>query len=216
MISGQMQALSVFKKRVVVVDDLQAINVLSHVVEHSSSFKFIKGYSSMEEAIKNLRYDKPDIILTEIELEGVSGIDGIFEIHKMNTGIDIIVYSRITSIELVRNAFANGAIGYLLKQEVNMKFMDYLVELIQGGSPISPTPARMLVNSMRRNTASPLSYRETEVLKLLSKGNTYSEMADILCISKDTTKTHLRNIYRKLGVSSRSMVIKVAMEERLI
>jgi DNA-binding CsgD family transcriptional regulator len=94
--------------------------------------------------------------------------------------------------------------------------LNYLDELIEGGSPLSPIAARFLVESYRRNPSSPLSFRETEIIRLVAKGNTYTQIASSLSISKETSKTHLKNIYKKLGVNSKSHAIKRVVEDRLI
>lgn len=216
MISGITSSVSNFRKRVILIDTPDHTSIFKFLIESSKKYKVIETYTTVEAAIANLKYDKPDIIISEIELEGLNGLDGIIEIHKFNQGIEVIMCTHINNRDAILQAFSNGASGYLWKDECHSRFVDLIDELDMGGSPITPKPARMLVQSMRRNPSSPLSFRETEILKLLSKGNTYSEMAVILGISKETTKTHLRNIYRKLDVKSRSSVIKVAMEERLI
>jgi DNA-binding NarL/FixJ family response regulator len=216
MISGIASSVSNFRKRVILIDTPERTSIFKFLIESSKKYKVIETYTMVEVAIANLKYDKPDIIISEIELEGLNGLDGILEIHKFNQGIEVIICTDINNHYAILQAFSNGAIGYLLKDECHSRFIDLIDELDSGGSPITPKPARMLIQSMKRNPSSPLTFRETEILKLLSKGNTYSEMAVILGISKETTKTHLRNIYRKLDVKSRSSVIKLALEERLI
>jgi len=216
MISGVHTSISSVRKRVVLIDSPEYTNIFSFLIETSKKYRIIQRYASVEEAIANLKHDKPDIVISEFELPGMNGVDGIVEIHKFNSSIEVIICTSIADFDTILKAFTNGASGYLLKEECHHRFIDFIDELEAGGSPISPKPARMLIQSMRRNPTSPLSFRETEVLRLLSKGNTYSEMATILGVSKETTKTHLRNIYKKLNVRSRSSVIKVALEERLI
>jgi DNA-binding NarL/FixJ family response regulator len=94
--------------------------------------------------------------------------------------------------------------------------VQYLDQLVKGGAPLSPIAARQLIESFRKNPVSPLSFRETEVVRLLVKGNTYTQIASSLQISKETSKTHMKNIYKKLGVNSKSLALQRVMEDRLI
>jgi DNA-binding NarL/FixJ family response regulator len=109
-----------------------------------------------------------------------------------------------------------GACGYLLKQNGIDELVPSLQVLQDGGSPLSPQVARSIVRSIQINELSPLSPRESTVLKLLSQGKTYSSIASALDLSNETVKTHLKNIYKKLNVNSKAQAIQKAMEEQLV
>lgn len=207
---------SQLKKRVVIVDETEFAQVCKFLLESTSLCKVVSVYPSMEETIQNLKNDKPDLVITEIELRDMNGVEGISQLRKLYPSVDIIICTNLCNLEIVLEAFAVGAGGYLIKDESLDRLNTYVQDIVRGGGSISPTVARTLIGSYKRNPASPLSFRETEVVRLLAKGNTYSQIASSLKISNETSKTHIKNIYKKLSVSSKSLALKRVMEERFI
>jgi DNA-binding NarL/FixJ family response regulator len=207
----------IYPIRVVIVEDDDIIrNSFVTLLGSSNRFDCVADYSNCEAAIKNLMNDNPDVILMDIELPGISGIEGITKIKKIQQDVDIITVTIHNDDNRVFQALCAGACGYLTKNISPEKLMDSIEEAYNGGAPMSTNIARMVVQSFQRNTKSPLSPRETEVLQLLAKGKSYTMIADELFIDKETVRSHIKNIYIKLEVNSKAQAIEKATKERLI
>jgi DNA-binding NarL/FixJ family response regulator len=206
-----------FKKRVLIVEDDQEIrNSFSLIVNSSQKFMVINGYSNCEDAIDNLNRDKPEIILMDIELPGMNGIQGTKVIKDKSPHTDIIMVTVYEDSELVFEALKAGASGYITKSANYMELLSALEEIMKGGAPMSSRIARMVIDNFHVNPNSPLTKRETEILQLISEGKTYTQISEELFISKETAKTHIKNIYSKLQVNSKSEAIAKANLEKLI
>jgi len=203
--------------RVVVVEDDKLIREgFANLINESDKYICTAHYDTCEDAIKNLTKDDPQIILMDIGLPGISGIEGIRRIKKIRPQIDIIVVTVHEDDHKVFEALCAGASGYLTKNISPQKLLEAIDETQKGGAPMSTNIARMVVRSFQRNNESPLSTRETEVLQHLARGKSYTMIADELFIDKETVRTHIKNIYRKLEVNSKSEAIEKANRERLI
>ncbi len=206
-----------FRSRIVIVEDNDAVREgFSLIINSVSNYYVVKAYDNAEEAIKNLRKDAPEIILMDLELPGINGIEAIGIIKKTNPNIELIVNTIYENSELVFQALCAGATGYITKNSSHTELLDAIDEVINGGAPMSSKIAKMVVNSFQKNPNSPLSSRETQVLELLSKGKSYSMIAQELFITKETAKSHIKNIYSKLQVNSKSEAIAKATKEKLI
>ncbi|MEQ8576882.1 MAG: response regulator transcription factor, partial [Fulvivirga sp.] len=181
-----------------------------------SNYLVVNAYDNAEDAIKNVRKDKPDVILMDLELPGMNGIEAIGIIKKASPHIDLIVNTIYENSDLVFQALVAGASGYITKNTSHTELLDAIEEVINGGAPMSSKIAKMVVASFQKNPNSPLSKRETEVLELLSKGKSYSMIAQELFVTKETAKSHIKNIYSKLQVNSKSEAIAKATKEKLI
>ena len=203
--------------RIVIIEDNDVVkDGFALLINSMSEHDVVGAYESCEEAIKNLDKDNPDIIMMDIELPGMNGIDGTRHIKKTHPDIDILVVSVHDNSDLVFQALVSGASGYITKNAPHNRILDAINEVKKGGAPMSSNIARMVVESFRRNQNSPLSPRETEVLELLSEGKSYSVIADELFIHKETVKSHIKNIYYKLQVNSKAAAIEVARKNKLI
>ena len=203
--------------KIVIIEDNDIVRdgfelLINSMTEH----KVIGKYESCEQAIKNLDSDNPNLILMDIELPGMNGIEGTRIIKKNYPDIDILVITVHDDSELVFQALVSGASGYITKNAPHHKILDAISEVRKGGAPMTSNIARMVVESFRRNQNSPLSPRETEVLELLSEGKSYSIIADELFIHKETVKSHIKNIYYKLQVNSKAAAIEFARKNKLI
>ncbi|MBA4053654.1 MAG: DNA-binding response regulator [Marivirga sp.] len=206
-----------FKKRVMIVEDDQEIrNSFTLIVNSSQKFMAVNAYGSAEDAIANLNRDKPEIVLMDIELPGVNGIQGTKVIKDKSPHTDIIMVSVYEDSELVFEALKAGASGYITKSANYMELLSALDEIVKGGAPMSSRIARMVIDNFHVNPNSPLTKRETEILQLISEGKTYTQISEELFISKETAKTHIKNIYSKLQVNSKSEAIAKANLEKLI
>ena len=203
--------------RIVIVEDDDVIRgSFVSLLNDNERFICIADYDNCEEAIKRLALDDPDIILMDIGLPGISGIEGIKRIKNLRPNIDILTVTVHDEGEIVFNALCAGATGYLTKNISPQRLIEAINEVRNGGAPMSTNIARLVIRSFQRSTDSPLTSRETEVLQHLSRGKSYTMIADDLYINKETVRTHIKNIYQKLNVHSKSAAIEKATKDRLI
>lgn len=206
-----------FKKRVMIVEDDQEIrNSFSLIVNSSQRFTVVGAYGDCEEAISSLNRDKPEIVLMDIELPGMNGIKGTQIIKDKHPNAEVIMVTVYEDSELVFEALKAGASGYITKSANYMELLSALEEIMRGGAPMSSRIARMVIDNYHINPNSPLTKRETTILQLISEGKTYTQISEELFISKETAKTHIKNIYSKLQVNSKSEAIAKANVEKLI
>ncbi|MDX1629189.1 MAG: response regulator transcription factor [Fulvivirga sp.] len=209
--------MNYFRSRIVIVEDNEAVREgFSLIINSVSQYYVVNAYETAEEAIKNLNKDNPQIVLMDLELPGMNGIDAIEIMKKSNPGVDFIVNTIYENSELVFQALCAGASGYITKNTSHGELLGAIDEVINGGAPMSSKIAKMVVSSFQKNPNSPLSNRETEVLELLAQGKSYSMIAQELFITKETAKSHIKNIYSKLQVNSKSEAIAKATKEKLI
>lgn len=204
-------------KKIIIIEDNDEVREAIILLLSSRSDLIIKGdYDNCEDAIRELNDTKPDIVLMDIDLPGMSGIEGTEKIHKARPKSDIIIITVFENSKTVFRALCAGANGYLTKNTDVERLGNAIDEVIKGGAPMSTKIAKMVVQSFQRNTDSPLTDRETEVLLRLSEGKSYGNIADDLFISRDTVKYHIKNIYLKLQVKSKAEAIKIANAEKFI
>jgi DNA-binding NarL/FixJ family response regulator len=206
-----------FKRRVVVVEhDVKFRELLSSMVEASGAYLLVNQYETCEEALRFLKKDLPDMVVMNLDFPQMKGSEAIEEFKRFFPQLSILVVTDYQNEETVFSALSAGASGYVLRDSWITNFVSYLNELSQGGAPLSPPIARLIIESMHISRISPLTHREGEVLKLITQGNSYSRIANELHISKETSKTHIRNIYRKLNVRTKSDVVRKAFEDRIV
>jgi DNA-binding NarL/FixJ family response regulator len=186
------------------------------LLNENQGFKVVNSYNNCEDFLKNLHSDKPNVVLMDIELPGMNGIEGIERVKKLYPQAQVIVVTVYENDELVFKALCAGAGGYLTKNMPPSRLVDAIREIMGGGAPMSTNIARLVVASFQKNHHSPLSARETEVLELLAKGKSYTNIAEDLFIDKETVRTHIKNIYWKLEVHSKAEAIEKAVKEKLI
>ncbi len=209
---------SIFKQKVVIIDgDAELRKVFTHLINASPKFFTVATYARCEDAIKKLYSDLPDLVLTEFTFEdGMNGIAAVKAIKEKLPRTDTIILSSLDDPELVFDAFKAGANGYLCKSSGYSDLLSSLDEISRGGAPMSSKISRMVVEHFHANKNSPLTKRETEILQLIFRGNTYSQIANELLISKETSKAHIRNIYTKLQAKSKSEALAKAVQEKYI
>lgn len=185
---------------------------VKRIIDESEEFVCLSTYSNAEKALQELPDLKPDIVLMDINLPGMSGIECITKIKKKCPQTQFMMFTIYEDSEQVYEALAAGASGYLLKKTPPDKILEALKELFEGGAPMSTHIARKVVSFFQKEhhsdgNSSPLSNREKEVLALLSKGFLYKEISDQLSISIGTVRQHIHNIYEKLHVQNRMEAI---------
>jgi len=176
----------------------------------------VSSYCSYDAAAHKIASDRPDVILLDIEMPGISGIDAIPRLKKLLPHTHVLILTVYESEKLIFEALANGASGYLTKNTPSAKIIASIKEVKEGGGPMSINIAKMVIRSFQKNQESPLSKRETQILEEISIGKSRSQIANELFIDLETVRSHIKNIYIKLNVNSRADAIKTARENRLI
>jgi DNA-binding NarL/FixJ family response regulator len=193
-----------------IVEDLDEVREgLKQFISLNPEFLVLETFKTAEEAIPGIISLKPDIVIMDISLPGMNGIDCIRQIKNKVPNTQFMMFTVYENDEKVFEALKAGATGYLLKNTGLIQMIEALKELQQGGSPMSSNIARKLVTVFRdqEREAEPmeiLSKRENEILQLLSKGLLYKEISDLLTISTGTVRQHIHKIYEKLHVQNRT------------
>ena len=195
-----------------IIEDLIEIqNGLQTIIESDSRFELLQCFENAETAIAELPLLKPDIVLTDINLPGKSGIDCITEVKSKIPDTQFIMFTIYEDNDQVFEALKAGASGYILKNTSSEEIIASVIELHEGGSPMSPKIGRMVLSSFnvitKNNVSELISKREQEVLELLSKGFLYKEIAEKLNITLSTVKRHLNHVYQKLQVQNKTEAI---------
>ncbi|HMS69295.1 MAG TPA: response regulator transcription factor [Saprospiraceae bacterium] len=201
---------------VIIEDNLQLNEAFATIVNFSENFRVAGKYLNCEDAIKNIFKDKPDVVLMDLELPGMNGVEGTKQIRKLLPKTLILIVSVYENSEMVFNALCAGASGYITKNTTSKILIESIQELLDGGAPMSISIARMVVSSFQKAANSILSDRETEVITLLAQGKSYKSIGETLYISRNTIKFHIKNIYEKLEVNNREDAISLASEKKYI
>jgi DNA-binding NarL/FixJ family response regulator len=203
-------------KILIIEDDQEIRQTYSVIINASQKFKVVNAYATCQEAIRNLFVDHPDIVLMDIELPGMNGIQGTRVIKERFPKVEIVMVTVHEDNEWVYQALKAGASGYITKSANYHELVTALNEIVKGGAPISSHIARRIVEDFHVNPVTPLSKRETQVLSLISQCKTYTQISEELLISKQTAKTFIKNIYAKLQVNSKAEAVAKATKEKLI
>ena len=197
----------------IVDDEAKLRQSIATFVNGATGFKCLSSYSSAEAALKALPGDKPDVVLMDINMDGMSGIECVAQLKALAPGMQVLMLTVYEDTEKIFRALAAGANGYLLKRSSPAKLLEAIREVHGGGSPMTSSIARKVVASFQKTAAGPgekqgqLSPREEAVLDGLAKGWTYKQLASELGISIDTIRTYIRRIYEKLHVQSRTEAV---------
>ena len=194
---------------------------LALLIHGTPGFQCTARYRTMEEALARLDVDRPDVLLTDIGLPGMSGIEGIALVRKTHPDLPVLALTVFDTDDKVMNALCAGASGYVLKNMPPARLLESLQEVAHGGAPMSPEIARRVVRLFRDFRPAPgASYhftpQETELLKLLAEGHHKKTAAHAMGISVHTVSFHLKHIYEKLQVHSKTEAVAKALRERLV
>jgi len=199
-----------------IVEDLDEVrDGLKNFISLSQDFKVLDTFKTAEEALIDIPKLNPDIVIMDINLPGMNGIECIRQVKEKTLHTQFMMFTVYENDEKVFEALKAGASGYLLKNTGLVQLIESLKELHNGGSPMSANIARKLVTLFRSEqkqapSLEVLSHRENEILQLLSKGLLYKEIADQLAISVSTVRQHIHHIYEKLHVQNRTEAINKA------
>jgi DNA-binding NarL/FixJ family response regulator len=206
---------------VIVEDERDMRDGLALLIDGSAEFRCQRRCRTMEEALDWLGHHQPDLLLTDLRLPGMSGVDGIRALRRRFDLLPIVALTVHDNDDHVFDALCAGASGYLLKNTSPDRLLESLREAAAGGAPMSPEVARRVVRVFRRfrppdRADYKLTAQENELLRLLVDGHHKKTAAAVMGISVNTVSFHLKNVYAKLHVHSKSEAVAKALKERII
>ena len=208
-------------KAAIVEDQREIREGLTALINGTEGYRCTGSFRSMEEALEKIKGDVPEVMLCDIGLPGMSGIEGIAILKERYPNLLLLVLSVYDDDERIFDALCAGACGYLLKRTPPVRLLESLREAVTGGAPMSPEVANRVITLFREirppeRADYELTPHETRLLKLLVEGHNYTTAAVELGVSYNTIKFHMRHIYEKLQVHSKSEAVSKALQNRLI
>ena len=204
---------------VAIVDDKRDIREgIEIILKQAEGFQCVGSYPDAETAIQNIPSNSPDVVLMDIELPRMSGIDAVRVLKEKNSDLDILMLTVHKDDSSVFRSLKAGAYGYLTKNIFPSRLLSAIREVKKGGAPMSSQIARRVVASFNdfKNPSSELTKREIEVLNLLCQGQSYKVIAEALFVSPNTVRFHLKNIYKKLQVNSKYEAVIKASRRNIV
>ncbi len=208
---------------VAIIEDNNIIREgLAALINGTEGYKCVGVYPTSEKFLEQIKYIKMDVILMDIGLPGMNGIEALKKAREINPDLNFLMLTIYEESEMIFQALCAGACGYLVKKTPPSRLLEAIKDIYDGGSPMSSQIARQVINEFQKekqltsNDEFSLSNREKEVLNHLSNGKSYHEIGDQLHISVDTVRHHIRNIYKKLHVHSQSEAVAKAIRKRII
>lgn len=190
------------------------------ILDTQDDFCVLDTYESCEDAFASETFSRNDIILMDIELPGMTGIEGVKYVRKHHPDIQVIMATIFDDDKHIFNALKAGAIGYLLKKVGPDDLCKAIRDVCDGGSPMTPEIARKVIQSLHvkkpREKSLQLTNRELQILKELATGKSYKAISNHIFLSEDGVRYHIRNIYRKLEVNSRTEAVTKGIKNRII
>jgi DNA-binding NarL/FixJ family response regulator len=212
--------------RIAIFDDNKNIREsITMLLKTVKEFEVVGSFSHVLDCIDDVKESKPDVVLMDIEMPGMTGIEAVLKIKKDFPHIQVLMQTVFEDDERVFDSICAGASGYILKNHLNTKLVDSIKEMQYGGSPMSPSIARKVLNKMQtvqqyiKPEEAPnynLTPREKEVLACIVEGLSYKMVADKLFISYETVRSHVKKIYEKLHVASLTEVVAKAINQRIV
>ena len=206
---------------VAIIEDQREVREgVAILINGTKGYKCVGEYRSMEEALARLK-QAPDAILVDIGLPGMSGIDGIKILKERFPAATLLAFTVYDDDENIFDALCAGASGYLLKNTAPARLLEGLREVVTGGSPMSPEVARKVITLFREvrpphRASHQLTAQEIEIVRLLVEGHSYKTAAAELGITINTVSFHLRNVYTKLQVHSKSEAVSKALRDKIV
>lgn len=196
----------------IVEDDPSLGAILSEIIQSSPDWNLLHHYASAELALEGMATSTPQVVLMDIQLPGMSGIECVGKLKALHPDVLVLMVTVYDNNERIFDALAAGASGYLLKRDIPIKLMEALDDLLAGGSPMSSAIARKVVQHFQKgppakNEDHNLTPREKQILEQLAKGSLYKEIAWDLGIGFETVRSHIDNIYKKLHVRTRTEAV---------
>lgn len=194
---------------------------LSHLLQSSEEFDFLGSYNSPIDIIQNCKNFTPDVILMDVDMPMMNGIDATKLVKETFPEVNILILTVFEDKEKLFSALQAGASGYLLKKSKIIEIIEAIHEINQGGSPMTPVIARKVLEyfsipKIIKSEENNLSERELDILKCLVNGDSYKMIASNCYISMGTVRSHINNIYKKLHVNSKSEAVVKALKDKLV
>jgi len=208
-------------KAAIVEDQREIREALAALINGTPGYRCAGSFRSMEEALDKIRFDVPEVVLCDIGLPGMSGIEGISILRERYPSLMLLMLTVYDDDDRIFDALCAGANGYMLKRTPPARLLESLREAVTGGAPMSPEVANRVITLFREirppdRCDYELTPHETRLLKLLVEGHNYTTAAAELGVSYNTIKFHMRHIYEKLQVHSKSEAVSKALQNRLV
>ena len=205
---------------VIVEDDKLIREGIAELLKSTPGFNLKAVFENCEAALKEINKVLPDVILMDISMPGMNGIECVKKIIPANSEIKIIMLTVYEEEQKIFDSLRAGASGYILKRSSLQEILSSIKEVVNGGGPMSPVIANKVLNyfnkSGRKSDEINLTTRESEILKELVEGHSYKKISEILFISLDTVRSHIKSIYQKLHVNSKSEAVAKALKDNLL
>ena len=208
--------------RVTIFDDNNSLRKsLYQLINGSDGFNCVGAFEDCLDLLKNVEETKPDVVLMDIQMPGINGIEAVGMLREKHPNLKILMQTIFEDNEKIFNSILAGASGYILKNTSPSRILDFIKETYEGGAPMSPSVATKVLKIVAETSAPKinsfnLSEREKEILSCLVKGMSYKLIADACSISIDTVRGHIRNIYDKLHVHSKSEAVAKAIKSNIV
>lgn len=201
-------------------DNLLLSESIQTMLRLNTDIELLGAFENPVEVNTHLKEFAPDLLIMDIDMPGMNGIQAVERVRMINKNIPILMLTVFDDNQHVFDAICAGASGYILKKHISTRLFSAIEEALEGGAPMSPSIARMVIASMQQkpkvDNPYQLTAREQEVLTSLSKGNSYKLIAAEFAISMDTVRSHIKKIYEKLHVHSQTEAVSKAIHEKLV
>lgn len=212
--------------RIAIFDDNRNIREsVGLLLQTEPGFELVGSFSHVLDCVEDVKSCSPDIVLMDIEMPGMTGIEAVYTLKKEMPHVQVLMQTVFEDDDRVFDSICAGASGYILKNHLNTKLIDFIREVHVGGSPMSPTIARKVLHKMQETVAKAktvetpdykLTQREKDVLGCIVNGLSYKMVAGELNISYETVRTHIKKIYEKLHVASLTEVVAKAIHQKIV
>ena len=209
--------------RVIIFEDSQSLRTsLYQLINGSSGFTCVGAYEDCLDLMENIAKDKPDVILMDIQMPGINGIEAVSMLREKYPGLKILMQTIFEDEAKIFQSILAGASGYILKNTSPARILEFIKETYEGGAPMSPSVATKVLKIVAEKSTFTkpvdfnLSEREKEILSSLVEGMSYKMIADACNISLDTVRSHIKNIYEKLHVHSKSEAVAKAIKSNIV
>ena len=209
--------------RVTIFEDNKRLrNSLFHLVNENAGFKCVGAYEDCLNLLDDIEQDKPDVVLMDIQMPGINGIEAVSMLKEKYPDIKILMQTIFEDNEKIFQSILAGASGYILKNTSSARILEFIKETYEGGASMSPTVATKVLKMMVQQSPSAkqisfdISDREKEILSSLVEGMSYKMIADACFISLDTVRSHIKSIYEKLHVHSKGEAVAKAIKGRIV
>ncbi|TMI65085.1 MAG: response regulator transcription factor [Bacteroidetes bacterium] len=210
------------KVKVTIFDDNKSLRLgLYQLINGSEGYECAGAFENCSNLLKDIENTKPDVVLMDIQMPGISGIEAVKILREKYPDLKILMQTIFEESDKIFQSILAGASGYILKNTSPARILDFIKETYEGGAPMSPSVATKVLKMVgqqpvEKTNSFNLSEREKEILSCLVKGMSYKLIADACFISIDTVRGHIRNIYEKLHVHSKGEAIATAIKDRIV